>query len=238
MSEIWFPPEDASAGIWIFTCQMPKTELESGETEVTVTPRPVTTGGDVTPRPLRNSVTVEPGEAGFRQVLTEPSGLRASGNNPLTDAELSMVHVASAVDGVAVLRNAAGLLATIGSARESDRFDRAEAKLMFAVAEPAMPKGAWKLTCSPPTKSKGLATPLTFTLTPSSEVGACPAGGVSGLPEENSPNRESSSPGAMEVTGFKSAASRTQSMTARGASGLIAITFVPPVSTSVPAKAS
>jgi len=66
------------------------------ETETTVTPFPVTTGAELTPRPLRNSVTVEPAEAGFRHVLTEPSGLRAIGNSPLTEAELSMVQVASA----------------------------------------------------------------------------------------------------------------------------------------------
>jgi hypothetical protein len=68
----------------------------------------------------------------------------------LTDAALSIVQVASAGDGVAVLRNAVRLLATMGSVRESLRFERADAKLIFACASPPIPKGAWKLICSSP----------------------------------------------------------------------------------------
>ena len=67
-------------------------------------------------------------------MLAEPSELKASGNSPLTDAASSMVQVASAGDGVAVLRNAVGLLATIGRVRESERFEKADAKSMFACA--------------------------------------------------------------------------------------------------------
>ena len=127
VSDIWFPPAPALAGIWILTCQTPEIAPVAGKTETNVAPFAVTTGAEVTPEPLRNNVTAEPAEAGFRQVLTEPSGLRASGNSPLTDAELSLVQAASAGKGVAVLRNAVGLLATIGSVSESEIFDSAEA---------------------------------------------------------------------------------------------------------------
>jgi hypothetical protein len=102
-------------GIWILTCQTPEIAPGIAETETTVATFALTTGGEVTPRPLRNSVTIEPAEARFRQVLTEPSGLKASGNIPLTEAALSVVQVASAGEGVSIFRNAAGLLATIGS---------------------------------------------------------------------------------------------------------------------------
>ena len=58
-------------------------------------------------------------------------------------------------------------------------------------------------------------------MTPSSEVDeTCPGGGVAGLPDENSPNSDNNSPGAMEVTGFKSAASRTQAMGVCGRVGV------------------
>lgn len=84
MSDIRFPPEPALAGIWILSCQMPEIAPAAGETETTVAPFAVTTGGE----PLRNKVTVEPAEVGFRQVFTEPSGFRASGKSPLTEAGL------------------------------------------------------------------------------------------------------------------------------------------------------
>ena len=75
-------------GIWRLTCQALGIAPGSAETAATVSGAgDVTTGAEVTPSPLRNSDTVEPVTAGFRQVLTEPSELKASGNSPLTDAE-------------------------------------------------------------------------------------------------------------------------------------------------------
>jgi hypothetical protein len=69
------------------------------------------------------------------------------------------------------------------------------------------------------------------------EVGNPPGGGVAGLPDENSPNRDNSSPGAMAVTGFKSTESRMQAMGVRVALGSTATTFDPLEAISVPAKA-
>src|ERR1017187_8783844 len=43
---------------------------------------PVTWAGVVTPRPFRKIVTVEPGAAGFEQLLMVPSALTASGCKP------------------------------------------------------------------------------------------------------------------------------------------------------------
>src|ERR1019366_8082428 len=238
VSDIWFPPARVLAGIWILTCHTPENASGTAETETTAAPFAVTTGGEVTPRPLRNNVTVELAEAGFRQVLTDPSGLKASGDSPLTEAALSMVHVSSAGEGIAILRNAAGLLATIGRVSESEMFDRAEANLMFACAPPAIPKGAWKLICSPPTYSSGLGTPLTSTVAPSSEVETCPGGGVAGLQDENSPNSDNNSPGAIEVTGLKSAESRMPAMGVWVALGSTAMTLVPLVAIGVLGKPS
>jgi hypothetical protein len=62
--------------------------------------------------------------------------------------------------------------------------------------------------------------------------------GVAGLPGENSPNSDKSSPGAMPVTGFKSAESRIQAIGVWVWLGSTAITSVPLVAISVPAKAS
>src|SRR4029077_4592147 len=112
---------------------------------------PVNWVGEVTPNPSRNMVTTEPAAAGFRHVLSEPSGLKASGNSPLTEAELRSRQVASCGDGVVSFkRNATGLAATIGSVRESDRFGCAAVKAIFACTAPAIANGAWKLICSGP----------------------------------------------------------------------------------------
>jgi len=106
-SDTWLPPKGSFAGIRRATCQTPEIAPGSAVTETTVTPPfavmsgefragpgfgeipPVTCAGEVTPKPSRNGVTIEPAGAGFRQALTEPSGFNASGNVPLSDAELS-----------------------------------------------------------------------------------------------------------------------------------------------------
>ena len=84
VSDIWIPPAGELAGIWIFACQT--LETCSAETETTVPELAVTTGDAAAPRPLRNSVTTDPAGAGFRQVLTEPPGFNASGNNRIHHA--------------------------------------------------------------------------------------------------------------------------------------------------------
>src|ERR1035441_4920375 len=109
---------------------------------------------------------------------------------------------------------------------------------MFACATSTITTGVWKLICSPPTYSSGLGTPLTSTVAPSSEVETCPGGGVAGLPDENSPNSDNNSPGAIEVIGLKSAQSGMQALGVWVALGSTAMTFVPLVAISVPAKAS
>ena len=110
---------------------------------------PTTTGRDTVPRPFRKNVTIEPAGARFRQVWIEPSALNASGWAELMDTELRKLQSASAACGVSVSRNAAGMLATTGTVRESTRFESVEEKPMAPCAPAAMPNGAWKLICFP-----------------------------------------------------------------------------------------
>src|SRR5580658_6404452 len=107
---------------------------------------PVMGTGEVTPSPFRKIVTTEPGAAGFVHVLGEPSGLKASGSDP----PLYMLPVKGQIEnggGGPLTRKAAGLMATIGRASESERFSCVELNSMSACMAPAISKGAWKLIC-------------------------------------------------------------------------------------------
>src|SRR5580658_6307200 len=151
-------------GIRIPTCQTP--EIEPGAANADATDwfpssrvigrfrgvpgfgviAPVTGAGEVTPSPFRKIVTTEPGAAGFVHVLGEPSGLKASGSDP----PLYMLPVKGQIEnggGGPLTRKAAGLMATIGRASESERFSCVELNSMSACMAPAISKGAWKLIC-------------------------------------------------------------------------------------------
>ena len=52
VKDIWFPPGLPLAGIRAFTCQAPEMPSGIAETDTTVTPVPVTTGAELTPRPV------------------------------------------------------------------------------------------------------------------------------------------------------------------------------------------
>ncbi len=138
-----------------------------------------------------------------------------------------------------MFRNAVGLLATIGSVSESEIFDRAEANSMFACVCAGNSKGRLEVDLLPADVQQRARNSIHVDGDAVERCReTCPGGGVAGLPDENSPNSDNNSPGAMAVTGFKSAASRMQAMGVCVALGSTAMTFVPLVAISVPAKAS
>ena len=94
------------------------------------------------------------------------------------------------------------------------------------------------MICCGETYSKGPAIPLKVTVTPAREVANEPGAGATQPLTKCAPKMDSNSPGAIEVTGCESAASRMQVMGVGGAAGSKLMRSAPVHASSMPVAGS